>query len=101
VTQLGLDGGAPSAKERRRPAVPQRYCKCEEPYSHKNWDVGPDDGSCRTCGNELRQMDVRRLHAIARDEQARIAYKFPELAEDPVRVVREAHTRIRAQRANR
>jgi hypothetical protein len=98
VTQLGFDGEALPVEGR---AVPHRYCKCEEPYFRKNWDVGPDDGSCRTCGNELRQMDVRRLHAVARDERARIAHKFPDLVEDPVRVVREAHNKIRAQRANR
>lgn len=99
VTQLGFDGDAPPTVERRRSTPPRRFCKCEEPYFRKNWDVGPDGGSCRTCGNELRKMDVRRLHAIARDEQARIAHKFPDLVDDPVKALREAHNKVRARRA--
>jgi hypothetical protein len=54
-----------------------RYCRCDrdKPYTSPNWDIGPDDGHCRSCSRPLRERDVRLWHAIARSERARLAWK--------------------------
>jgi hypothetical protein len=54
-----------------------RYCRCDrdKPYTAPNWDIEPDGGHCRSCDLPLRKHDVRRWHAIARDERARLAAK--------------------------
>jgi hypothetical protein len=68
--QLALDGlQTPS------PAAlpPRRYCKpCASPF----WDIGPDSGRCLSCGREIRDLEVRKWHAIARDERRRIGAKW-------------------------
>jgi hypothetical protein len=53
---------------------PRNYCKCYR----RSWEVTPAGGYCRSCGAELRDWDVRRLHAIALEEHARISAKLAD-----------------------
>ena len=66
-----LVDGAPASRASGRP------CRCDRarPYTRPNWDVGPDGGHCRSCGRDLREHDVRRMHAIALEERARMELK--------------------------
>ena len=57
--------------------TPRRYCRCERnrPHTAPNWDIGPDNGDCRSCTLQLRPRDVRYWHAVARSERARVEGK--------------------------
>jgi hypothetical protein len=58
-------------------APPSQRCRCDSdrPYTRPDWDIDPDGGRCRSCDRDLREQDVQRMHAIARDERARIERK--------------------------
>jgi hypothetical protein len=57
--------------------TPPRSCRCDRdrPYTAPNWDIEPDGGHCRGCDLPLRDHDVRRAHAIARDARSRLMAK--------------------------
>jgi hypothetical protein len=54
---------------------PRCRCDRDRPYTAPDWDIEPDGGQCRRCDRPLRERDVRRWHAIALAERARLVAK--------------------------